>query len=273
MRKPALWAMLTSELCFIPGSSYAQALPSPSYVASVKPSRETRGGSEYSPGGRFTATAVTVRTLLRLAYRVQDHQLVGAPGWLSNDRFDISAKAEDSPQPSQQVLLQALLRDRFRLMVHRETRQMATFALRLARSDGKLGPQLRRSNFDCAAYLRGSHPPAELGSVSPCSMRINRGSLSGRAVSVAQLAAALAPFVQRFTVEQTGLSGGFDVELTWTPERANAANAASPVPPQGEPSEPSLFAAVHEQLGLKLASETAPVEALVIDRVEEPGEN
>lgn len=274
---PAHWAWLACGLYLAQLSVYAQepevSTASISYVASVKPSQQSRRGSEYAPGGRLTATAVTVRTLLRLAYRIQDYQLVGAPAWLSMKRFDISAKAEDNPPPSQQILLQALLRDRFHLAVHREMRQLPTFALMLSRGDGKLGPQLRPSNFDCAAYLQGPHPPPELGRTSSCSMRINRGALSGRSISMAQLAAALAPLVQRFTVDQTGLSGGFDVELTWTPEPPNAATTLSPAPAYSEPPGLSIFAALQEQLGLKLASEKGLVETLIIDQVQEPSGN
>lgn len=269
----APWEVIAWGLCLTHASILAQeAPPDFSYVASVKPSKETRGGSEYAPGGRLTATAITVRTLVRLAYRVQDYQLAGAPEWLSRERFDISAKAEANPPPSQQLLLQALLRDRFGLMVHRETRQLPTFALMLARSDEKLGPQLTRSNFDCAAYLQGPHAPPQPDRISPCSMRINRGTLSGRAISMAQLANALAPFVQRFTTDKTGLSGGFDVDLTWAPE-PNSATAASPLPGQSATAGPSIFSALQEQLGLKLASEKGPVDVWVVDRVAEPSAN
>ena len=93
----------------------------------------------------MTATAVTVRELLRLAYRIQPYQLVGATAWSSTRRYDIAAKVEDNPPPSQQALLRVLLKDRFKLAVHNESRELPVFALVLARSDGKLGPQLTRS--------------------------------------------------------------------------------------------------------------------------------
>lgn len=98
----------------------AQAI---AYVASVKENKaaDARGGSEYFPGGRFTATAITVRNLIRTAYRIQDYQLAGAPGWFATKRYDIVAKAEGTPPP-QQILLQTLLQDQFKLAVHRETR-------------------------------------------------------------------------------------------------------------------------------------------------------
>src|SRR5262245_32945981 len=90
-------------------ASQAQSLsaadPPVSYVASVKPNNavDARSFSEYSPGGRFTASAVTVGALLRIAYRIQPHQLVGAPSWIGTKRYDITAKVEDSRAPSQQV--------------------------------------------------------------------------------------------------------------------------------------------------------------------------
>jgi uncharacterized protein (TIGR03435 family) len=124
-----------------------------SYVASVKPNSavDARSLSEYQPGGRFTATAITVLQLLRIAYRIQPYQIVGAPSWISTRRYDIEAKVEGAPPPSQQTLLRAILKDRFNLAIRNETRDLPIFTLVLARSDEKLGPQLTKSDFDCAA--------------------------------------------------------------------------------------------------------------------------
>ena len=251
----------------------AQAI---SYVASVKPNNavDARTFSEYLPGGRLTATAVTVAQLLRIAYRIQPYQLVGAPAWISTGRYDIEAKVEDHPAPSQQALLRMLLKDRFKLMAHNETRELPIFALVLAKSDGKLGPQLIQSAFDCAAYLAGPHPPPEPGRAPNCGARIGLGALSAKAIPMTQLATNLAPFVHRFTVDKTGLTGGFDVELTWTPDQAPS-NVAGDALPEVAPSSsgPSIFAALQEQLGLKLVSERGPVDVLVVDHLEEPSEN
>jgi uncharacterized protein (TIGR03435 family) len=251
----------------------AQAI---SYVASVKPNNavDARIFSEYLPGGRLTATAVTVAQLLRIAYRIQPYQLVGAPAWISTGRYDIEAKVEDHPAPSQQALLRMLLKDRFKLVAHNETRELPIFALVLAKSDGKLGPQLIQSAFDCAAYLAGPHPPPEPGRAPNCGARIGLGALSAKAIPMTQLATNLAPFVHRFTVDKTGLTGGFDVELTWTPDQAPS-NVAGDALPEVAPSSsgPSIFAALQEQLGLKLVSERGPVDVLVVDHLEEPSEN
>ena len=246
--------------------------PPVSYVASVKPNNDVdpRGFSEYSPGGRLTATAVSVATLLRIAYRIQPYQLVGAPGWIGTKRYDIAAKVEDSPAPPQPVLIRALLKDRFKLAVHNETREMPIFALVAARSDGRLGPQLSKSSVDCAAYMAGPHPPPEPGRTPTCGASIGMGTLSGKAISMAQLATSLAPFAGRFSVDKTGLTGGFDVELKWAPD------VGFPVPAATTATEhlsPSLFTALQEQLGLKLVSDKGPVAVLVVDRLEEPTAN
>jgi uncharacterized protein (TIGR03435 family) len=248
---------------FAIGALYAQV----SYVASVKPNRdpEARTISEYFPGGRLSATAATAMLLVRLAYRTQPYLVIGAPDWVRGKRFDIQAKAEGNPPPSQQDLLQALLKDRFHLTAHRETREMPIFVLVSARKDGKLGTNMVRSSFDCEAYRAGPHPLPEPGRTPPCGMRVGPAALSGKAITLAQLAASLAGLMGRTTVDRTGLADRFDVEMTWTPEGPPDAASNS--------TEPPLVMALVEQLGLKLVSEKGPVEVLVVDRIEEPSGN
>jgi uncharacterized protein (TIGR03435 family) len=241
----------------VAGCVVSEAQTPVSYVASVKANEgpDARTLSEFQPGGHFIATAITVRDLLRIAYRVQPYQMVGAPGWILTDRYDIDAKAEMSPAPTQQTLIRALLSDRFKLEIRNETREMPRFALTMARSDGRPGLQLKKSEFDCAAYLAGPHDAPQPGKTPPCAMRIGPGALAAKAIGMTQLATAMSPIVSRFTVDKTGLSGGFDVEMTWTPEPAAAPEAAS------EAAGPSIFTALQEQLGLKLVSERGPVDA------------
>src|SRR5579883_365693 len=118
--------------------------------------------------------------------------MAGAPSWISTRRYDIAAKADDGPSTSQQVLLREILQDRFRLAVHSERREQAIFALVVARSDGRLGDSLHKSDFDCAAYMAGPHGAPEPGQIPNCATRIGPGTLSGKAISMAQLAASLA---------------------------------------------------------------------------------
>jgi uncharacterized protein (TIGR03435 family) len=122
-------------------------------VASIKPnaSGDLRVTIQTSSGGRFTATNAPLRSLIRIAYQLQDSQLIGGPKWLDVDRFDIVAKTEGSPAPEQiRVMLRTLLGDRFKLTLRRETRDLPFYALVVAGAGKKPGPQLRRTEADCA---------------------------------------------------------------------------------------------------------------------------
>lgn len=257
-------------------------------VASVKPNKsgDMRVSLGIQPGGRFTATNVSLRALIRSAYQLQDFQLVGGPDWIASERFDIIAKAMgDVPsrppwgQPGpMQFMLQTLLEERFKLSMHRERRELPVYELVLARTDGKLGPQLRVSTVDCAAMAaargRGGAPPPGPPSPGerPCGIRMMGGRLAGGGFPLSQLATTLSQFVQRVVLDRTGLTGSFDFDLTFTPDQLPQGPpppGAPPLPPI-DPNGPSIFTALQEQLGLKLESTRGPVEVLVIDRVEQP---
>jgi len=240
------------------------------------------------PGGRFNAVNVPLWDLIRQAYAVQRTQIVGAPDWTETARYDIVAKAEGGeigptipgmPAGPLNFMLQDLLEDRFKLRTHRETREMPVYALMLARSDRQLGPALRPSTADCAAMrgrgARGFGPPPPgpppPGQKPVCGMRFAPNQLLAGGVPLAQLTQVLSQITQRNVVDRTGLEGNFEFEVTFTPERM----PQGPPPPGAQlpsidPNGPSIFTALQEQLGLKLESERAPVEVLVIDHVERP---
>ncbi|HEV3139531.1 MAG TPA: M56 family metallopeptidase, partial [Vicinamibacterales bacterium] len=267
-------------------------------VASIKPNKSGDGRVMIGlqPGGRFTATNVPLRLLIRNAYQVQDSQIVGGPDWQLTDHYDIAAKAEDGavsgPPPPMgqpgpiQLMLRALLAERFKLVIHNEDREMPIFALVLNRPDGKLGPQLTKSDVDCNAIVgrgrgdgRGPTPagPPQPGQVVPCSIRIGMGNMSVGSSSMSQIATALSQFAGRIVVDKTALAGAYDMNLTWTPDNIPQRPPGAPealvngVPI--DPNGPSLFTAVMEQLGLKLDAQRGPIKVLVIDRAEHPVEN
>jgi uncharacterized protein (TIGR03435 family) len=275
-------------------------------VASIKPNNSGDGRvMMQNQPGRFTATNVTARLLIRNAYQLQDFQISGGPSWLTSDHFDIVAKIEAGvademaaagpPTPGQgpgklQLMIRSLLAERFKLAVHTETKEQPIYALVLARSDGRLGPQLKKSETDCAALMaarrggpgRGMPPPGppQPGDPMPCGVRIGMGNMAVGGSTLAQFANSLGMFTGRVVQDRTGLPGTYDFTLTWTPDqmpqRPPGAPTDQPIRANGvdiDPNGPSLFTAVQEQLGLKLDSQKGPVPMLVIDRIEKPVEN
>jgi uncharacterized protein (TIGR03435 family) len=252
-------------------------------VASVKPNNSGDGPNRLAlqPGGRITAENMALRSLVRFAFQVQDFQLIGGPDWIAKERFDIVAKAEHDITPAPpgttgpgQLMLRSLLADRFKLTIHQEKRELPVYALVVARSDGRLGPQLQRSTVDCQAIVtaqlgRGGPVPMVNGRPQ-CSMRNAPGNLLGGGFPLSQLVTALSQFTQRTVVDRTGLTDNFDVELHWTPEQLLTPPPGAPPLPPVDPNGPSLFTAVQEQLGLKLESTKDSIEVLVIDHAERP---
>jgi uncharacterized protein (TIGR03435 family) len=154
-------------------------------------------------------------------------------------------------------MLQSLLADRFQLKVHRETRTAPSYELVLARSDGTLGPQLRKSEIDCAAL--GPNPPRVApASKAWCGLRVTGPfRITGQGATMGQLAGRLISSAGRLVTDETGLPGGYDFHLVWSN------NAAADAPP-------SVGTALGEQLGLKLVSSERPIHFLVIDDVQPP---
>jgi len=276
----------------------APAATNPTFeVASVKPNRSGPGPIRlgFAPGGRFMATNVTLRMLIGVAYGapriLPDFQILGGPKWLESERFDIVAKADGDPKPGPNgpppemfLMMRALLAERFQLMVHSETKEMAIYMLVMAKSDGQAGSQLHAASVDCAALMaaaraRGGQPPPppQPGERPQCGIRLFPGNMVAGGMPLAQLANTLSslPAVNRVVVDKTGLTGNFDWDLKWTPDQmppaAEALPGAPPLPAI-DPNGPSLFTAVQEQLGLKLESTKGPVDVLVIDRAEHPTE-
>jgi uncharacterized protein (TIGR03435 family) len=266
-------------------------------VASIKPntSGDGRVMMQNQPG-RYIATNVNLRLLIRNAYQLQDSQITGGPAWVSSDRFDINAKVPDEfrgmapPAPGSGpsplgLMIRALLAERFKLVVHTETKDAPIYALVLARSDGRLGPALKKSETDCAAVFgagrgRGPMPPPTPpapGEPMPCGIRIGPGNMAVGGAPLSQVANSLGMFAGRIVLDRTGLTGNYDFSLTWTPDQMPQRPPGAPDPLINgvavDPNGPSLFTAVQEQLGLKLDSQRGPVEVLVIDRAEKPVED
>jgi uncharacterized protein (TIGR03435 family) len=247
-------------------SAQSQAAPpgSPAFeVASVKTNRtgDNRVMNMLQSGGRYTATNITLRMLIRNAYRLQDSQISSGPSWIDSDHYDVVAKGEAQFS----LMLQGLLADRFKLTFHYESQELPIYALVVARSDRKLGSRLRQT--DCVrpdnAVLPG---PPDLNPQPPCgTIQTGSGRLTFRGAPMSQIATGLSSHVNRVVLDRTGLSGDFDLDLQWTADQLSPA-AARPADPNG----PSIVTALQEQLGLRLDSHRGPVEVLVIDSASQP---
>jgi uncharacterized protein (TIGR03435 family) len=249
-------------------------------VASVKPntSGEIRQLLQDPPGGRFTAENATLRLLILRAYQIGEDQLVGAPDWTRTARFDINAKLEREPpsvplnQPNERRLaLRTLLAQRFKLVVHREVREMPMYALVMARADRKLGPMLTPSSTDCSPAAReGLLAAAKEGKPMPtpgtCGTRVNTGRIQFGGYPISEFVKAFS-YDGRSVIDRTGLTGSWDFVLTFTPDPLPVPRPGQELPPF-DPNGPSLPTAMQEQLGLKLESIRGPMEVLVVDRVE-----
>jgi uncharacterized protein (TIGR03435 family) len=291
----------------------AQSPPEQSFdVVSVKRNNSGGGRMMRNTPGNLSAFNVPVTELVKMAFQVQDFQIVGAPDWASTEGYDVEGRFDPASlqtnatpgQPPMLGMIRTLLRQRFGMVARSETREMPVLALRVARSDGRLGPQLKQSAVDCAAMAaargrgpidgrggppdgrggpldgRGAPPPPgtpfTLGERPQCGGRGGFGQLVIGGMPVAQFARQLSQLTSRVVVDRTGLTGGYDIDLKYTP--APGQLPAGPPPPGVElpvidPNGPSLFTALEEQLGLKLESERGPVEVVVIDRMERPKEN
>jgi uncharacterized protein (TIGR03435 family) len=270
------------------GAAHAQAQPQPQTpprfeVASVRPSTSADRRTLFNmfnlaSGGQFTASNVTVKSLLRMAYGIKDFQIAGGPSWTGSDLFDVAAKPDGPVKPDQfGLMLQSLLADRFGLVVRRETKDMPVYALVV----DKNGPKFKDAHESdpVIPQLRDRPDLPNAGGRRAGVSIIRRGRLTTQMTNMTGLAANLANIVGRTVIDKTGLAGMYDLMLEWSPDENQVANFQSIGVPEsfGAPPPdwqgPTLFTALEEQLGLKLESQKAPVEMFQIERVERPTEN
>ena len=277
-RSRALWFVYALPvLCCVSAVLLAQETSGPRFeVASVKENKSGNLGGQmgFAAGGRFNATNTPLVGVLSIALisarpPLARYRLVGAPDWINSVRYDIVAKTEGEYQPGTDVpLLRNLLIDRFNLVTHTETRQLPVYELVRPMATSTFGPQLLRSSVDCDVVNgRSGLPGTPNPAASNCNARSGFGRITGKAITMRQLAGNLSTWVDGIVVDNTMLDGVFDVDLKFTPDQIPG--GAAPPSDMG----PSVFTAVQEQLGLKLQPTKAPVEVVVIDHIERPTED
>jgi uncharacterized protein (TIGR03435 family) len=204
-------------------------------------------------------------------------QVVGGPAWINSEGYDIDAKPGDNTDPKQIWLMwQTLLADRFKLRLHRETRDLPVYVLAAAKNGFKL-PAAKQA--DCVSFPPGTPPryvpgKVDCGYVSGPFSGYEPGLLhiKGSKVQIADLIRELTSVLDRPVLDKTAFTGEFDLDLSFTPDGALMGLPAGYGGP-ADPNLPNVFAALEEQLGLKLTSANGAVEVLVIDHAERPTAN
>jgi uncharacterized protein (TIGR03435 family) len=207
------------------------------------------------PDGGLTAEGLSLTNLIMFAYDVQDYQISGGPSWVGSQLWTIVAKPApssagnppDGPiERSVRERTQALLAERFQLVLRHEMREQTAYVLTVAKG----GPKMKES--------------------APGMIKRGNGEILSKGTQMGNFIRFLAVDLRRPVTDETGLTGTYAFDLKWAPDRpANAEPGAV----ASEPAGPSIFTAIEEQLGLRLESRKAPVETLIIERVEKASEN
>lgn len=264
-------------------------------VASIKPESSDRPPDEVeldvlryrargSGHGTFDVRNVPLHLLIQLAYNAKDYQIVGEPAWANSERYHVNAKTENSASFEQmRPMLRSLLAERFNLALHRVTKELPVYELRAAKGG------LKTKKASCVSRDPNGPPPplprphgSELcGGVMSRMFPAGSSRLEGFGVPMSKLVEVLADRIGRTIVDKTGFSGTFNFQLDFSPE--DAASIPKPAPtgaagperpiPGTNVQTPTIFAALQEQLGLRLQAGKGQVEVLVIDHVQRPSPN
>jgi uncharacterized protein (TIGR03435 family) len=211
--------------------------------------------------------------MILYAWGIKPFQLSGAKGWIESQRYDVIAKPEAKPKDTDiKPMLRSLLAERFGLVVHSETKELPVYALAMAKP-GNLGPGLLEFQEGSCTEFDPTMPPAPptpgKPPALPCGrVRSGRTGIVGVGVRVADLIDRIAQLLGRTVLDETGLTGKYDIDLQWPAPPASSPDART----RSEDGSP-IFGALREQLGLRLESKKGAVEILVIDKATKPTEN
>jgi uncharacterized protein (TIGR03435 family) len=242
-------------------------------VVSIRPNSTPNGlnGGRTLPDGTTTMTGLPIAAIITNASPVETREVIGLPEWAKSDRFDVTVKPPPrSSADERKQMWRAMFADRMKLVAHVEQRERDVYLLVMARTDGKLGPQLKPSTLDC------SPRPVTSGQAVPfadyrnrCGMAMSATSITSGGVAFDVLAHNLRGLTNGEVENHTGLSGFYAIDLAFSASRGFAALDAN----TAADDAPDIFTAVQEQLGLKLQREKRMTPVFVIDHIERPSEN
>jgi uncharacterized protein (TIGR03435 family) len=286
-------ALVLAILAAMTGAPSIRAQSPPDFkyeIASIKLSKPRTGDGMFFTGMRdtpdgFVATNAPLLFLVQSAYGVNRPQISGAPSWLNSELYDVDAKMDssvvdafqklssDEQKSVRRKMLQSLLADRMKLVVHNESKETAIYSLVIAKN----GPKLQESKPSAAPANAASGATGGRGAGGGMSMGNEDGMTVAtfREMPISYVASWLTAQLRAPVSDKTGLTGSYDFKLKWTPERSQRA-----VPPSGQPASeasdpagPTLLDALQDQLGLKLESGKGSVDGIAIDHIEKPSGN
>jgi uncharacterized protein (TIGR03435 family) len=245
-------------------------------VVSIKPHKSdppVGGGMRTLPDGAFMMTGLPVRSIIAYAspVPVTPRDIMGLPDWATTERYDITAKPAPGSNPTREQraeMMRNLLIERMKVAGHIEEREQTTFALVVARSDGRLGPELKKSAIDCNPPSSPDAPPQTRPSTpGRCGARMGPGTIEATGITLDRLVPSLSGLAGGRVNNRTGLEGAYDLTLHFAPPRLN------PDPSVPADDAPQFVTALQEQLGLKLVPGKEMVKVFVIDHIERPTPN
>src|SRR3954468_7606159 len=266
-------------------------------AASVKPNTTNGAGLAnviVVRPGQLLAQYATMRELIQAAYAVDHNQVVDGPAWIDSAHFEVNAAVPPGASVADvQVMLRALLAERFDLLARREQRELPVYFLE---SSGRAGPLLWTAGPDCRPVAPPPGvplpppPPPRAGTSMPilnqpkvgggCGSMFFSGHISARNLPMSMLTFQLSRLLRRQVIDRTALTGRYDFDLTFTPDagaaglvNAGAIGGGPGGAPQASSDAPSLSTALQEQLGLRLESSCAPIDVIAIERVSPPTGN
>jgi len=228
-------------------------------VASVKPRPFTPGGMKMTfRHGTLSVDIAALRQIIGAAYAIQRVRVQGGPSWLDTEQYVIAAKAGsvDASWDQARTMLQTLLADRFKLAVHRETKELDVYSLVI----GKNGSKLQEAKEDEKTDTTQGRTQ------SGVQMTFQKMPIGGLVNTVANILGSP-------VLDKTGLKGFYDFKLEWTPDGSQVRRPGNDGLTQPVDSAPDLFGALQEQLGLKLEKKKGPGEVMVVDHAERASEN
>lgn len=253
-------------LLVIASASYSQTKIPPTVqpkltfdVASIRQSNPTKHGPQEiaAHADSYTASYLPVKMMIAFMYRIPARQIVGGPRWLQDDRYDVEAKADKKYSVDDlDAMYQNLLIDRFHLRYHLETKEENVYALTIDNSGSKLKVDDQPPNYDLPINFSGL------------------GVMTGTRVAMPYFCWMLGQLLQgeeRPVVDMTGLNGLYDFHLSFLPPGLPQ-EEFDQLPPEAR-DRPSLFDALKNELGLRLAPRKGPVQYFVIDHIDRPSEN